>query len=488
MADSLHPEEVARLTITADTRLLPQAMSLVRGLAREMGLDQARARQLEQAVDEAATNVIQHAFAPGERGSYTLSLRLRPGQVVVAIEDRGMPFDLESFRRGDHTGLGFVLLKTFADELHLYNRGPQGKRLEIVKYLPPEAAGEMYQPEEDQAAEGEDAPEVFETRLLEPQESVALARCVYRAWRYHYPEDLLYFPDQIRRLIEEGRLVSAAAFNLAEEVVAHQALMPSPRRAPVAEVGLAVLDPRYRGQGLLTRLLELLADQAAGRGLEGLFYQAPAHRPEEQQGLVEAGFHETALLLGGLPPAKDASGDGPPPRRSAMVFHRRLHQDQPRDLYVPFHHQGMVRRILEEAGLERNLVPPGSRKQEPEKVSLLDVEMHGAQGRALITVSRYGRDLEDQVRAQLKDLCLRDMACIHLDLPLDHPAAQETCASLEMAGFFFAGLLPRRGGESDVLRLQYLNHVRLELEDLRPVSPLGEALVDYVASQYLRVE
>ncbi len=256
----------------------------------------------------------------------------------------------------------------------------------------------------------------------------------------------------------------------------------------VAEVGLAVLDPRYRGQGLLTRLLELLVEHAAGRGWEGLFYQAPAHRREEQQGLVEAGFHETALLLGGLPPAKDASGEGPSPRLNAVVFHRRLHEDQTRDIYVPFHHQGMVRRILQEVGLERNLVPPGSQKQELEKVSLLDVEMHGAQGRALITVSRYGRDLEDQVRAQLKDLCLRDMACIHLDLPLDHPAAQETCASLEMAGFFFAGLLPRRGGESDVLRLQYLNHVRLELEDLQPVSPLGEALVDYVASQYLRVE
>ena len=40
----------------------------------------------------ARANVLQHAFAPGERGTFTLAGEVSPLEVVLSILDRGLPF------------------------------------------------------------------------------------------------------------------------------------------------------------------------------------------------------------------------------------------------------------------------------------------------------------------------------------------------------------------------------------------------------------
>jgi len=99
--------------------------------------------------------------------------------------------------------------------------------------------------------------------------------------------------------------------------------------------------------------------------------------------------------------------------------------------------------------------------------------------RAFMLVKQYGADLEELVKFRLRELCLRRIDCIYIDLPLSHPATQKFCASLEMLGFFFAGVIPEMS-EGDVLRLQYLNNVDIDLENTQIASDFGKELLDYV--------
>ena len=238
-------KEVARLSLWAQAKFLPALGHFVRETAAALGLDKKSALELEHAVDEAATNVIQHAF-PGGSGQYTMIILRRPGEVVAALEDRGIPFDLEKFRHGESTGLGYVLIKQYADELRLYNRGPKGKRLEIIKKLPFDDVTAFHSSEELKSL-AQAGPASLDEPLtvcrMEPDQAVALARCAYRAQGYSYISEYIYFPDQIREMLDLGRLVSCVAVNSDEEIVGHGAILPERPDAKVAEMAQALVDP-----------------------------------------------------------------------------------------------------------------------------------------------------------------------------------------------------------------------------------------------------
>jgi serine/threonine-protein kinase RsbW len=48
-----------------------------------------------------------------------------------------------------------------------------------------------------------------------------------------------------------------------------------------------------------------------------------------------------------------------------------------------------------------------------------------------------------------------------------------------MLGFFFSGVIPEMS-QGDMLRLQYLNNVDMDLENIQVASDFGKELLDYV--------
>ncbi len=97
----------------------------------------------------------------------------------------------------------------------------------------------------------------------------------------------------------------------------------------------------------------------------------------------------------------------------------------------------------------------------------------------MAATSLIGSDLPDLVRLRLRELCLRRIDWISLDLPLSHAEARDLCAPIEALGFFFAGIIPELI-DGDVLRLQYLNDVEADVESAKLASEFGKELFDYV--------
>jgi len=79
----------------------------------------------------------------------------------------------------------------------------------------------------------------------------------------------------------------------------------------------------------------------------------------------------------------------------------------------------------------------------------------------------------------LKELCLRHIDCIYIDLPLSHPATQQFCAALELLGFFYGAVIPELDN-GDILRMQFLNNVEIQADEIRTASPTGQQMLDYV--------
>ena len=136
-----------RMVISSDPRLLQVLRAVVTYRARESGFAAADAEGVAMAVDEAASNIIRHAY--GNRHDATLALEIRtyPDRIEFDLEDSGprvqpeavRPRALEDVRPG---GLGTFFIKCFIDATSYDESFCGGNRLRLVKYLSRKAGNE----------------------------------------------------------------------------------------------------------------------------------------------------------------------------------------------------------------------------------------------------------------------------------------------------------------------------------------------------------
>ena len=479
---------VARLTVSADAGFLQPLVDFVRDTARRLGLHDEAAEHLDRVVEVVCRNVVEHAFEPGNDGWYDVLVLRRPGQVVVAVEDQGLPFDYECFKDGDDPALGEMVHRSFADEVRFVNLGRRGNRVELIKDLPHADVRDHLS--EDEHRETAEAPAVsggvrLEIRMMRSEEAPALSRAVYRSYGYSYDWDDIYYPERIRELQESGLMSSCVAVSPEGEFVGHLALTVERPGAPVAEAGQAVVDPRFRGHQLFAKMKTFLASRAAEGGMYGLYSEATAVHPYSQKGNLHLSARETGFLLGYIPPSvsyKEIGEDRAGRRGSVALMYMRTNQEPEREIYPPSRYRDAVRRVVEHNGLRRAVADAPHVRPEVPASSRVDVRVRQDHNLAVLRAAEPGEDLQELVMSRLRELCLHRIDVIYVDLPLSNPATQICGDSLEELGFFFGGILPE-ARDGDVLRLQYLNNVEIERGDVSTASNFGEELLDLIFRQ-----
>ncbi len=483
-------ELVARVTVSADAGLLPPVVRFVEQTTRRLGLRDKAADNLDQAVEMVCRNVIENAFEPGEDGWYDVYVLRRPGQIVVAVEDRGLPGDYARFESGEDSALGGMLHRSFADEARFINLGRGGNRVELVKNLPhADVRGHL---PEDEYRHTIEAPIVsrdvpLEIRMMRPEESTALSRAVYRSYGYSYDWDDIYYPERIRELQESGLMRSCVVVSTEDEIVGHLAVTVEHPDSPVGEAGQAVVDPRFRGHQLFEKMKTFLADESRSRGMYGLYSEATAVHPYSQKGNLHLGARETGYLLGYIPASvsyKEIGGERAGRRGSAALMYLRVNEEPERDIYPPARYRDVIRRLVEHNGLRRNIVDDSDPKMEVTS-SRMSVNVRRDHNLAFLRVIEPGADLRELVRLRLRELCLHRIDCVYVDLPLSHPSTREAGDSLKELGFFFGCIVPE-AGEGDILRLQYLNNVEIEPGDVRTASNFGQEILEMIFEDYKR--
>ena len=482
---------VAAVTVLADVELLPAVVDFVRRTANQLGLRDKAAEHLDQAVGTVCRNVIDHAFESDEEGRYDVYVLRRPGQVVIAIEDRGLPFDYAPLQDASDTALPDMLHRSFADEVRFVNLGPCGNRVELIKHLPHADVREhLSENEYHRTTRAPAAPEdtPLEVRMMRPEESFELSRCVYRSYGYSYDWNDIYYPDRIRELQKSGLMHSCVALTPEGEFVGHLALTLERPDLPVGEAGQAVVDPRFRGHRLFERMKTFLAERAKEWGMYGLYSEATAVHPYSQKGNLHLGAKETGYLLGYIPASVSYKGideDRKERRESVALFYMRVNAEPEREAYPPVVYQESVRRVIKHNGLRR-IIQNISEPEMPSS-SRVSVNVRRDHNLAFLRVEEPGADLGELVRLRLRELCLHRVDCIYVDLPLCNPATVQAGAGLRDLGFFFGGIIPEAHGgaaSGDVLRLQYLNNVEIKPDDLHTASDFGRELLETVCQQY----
>ena len=136
--------QAQRLTVPGRFEYLAQIAEFVTQTAREAGLTDDDVFHVEMAVDEACSNVIEHAYAD-KAGEIELSCAVPEyGRLELVIHDHGDPFDPESVpepRVGDSAGLdsmqegglGLYFMRKLMDEVRFSFAPGHGNTLYMVK-------------------------------------------------------------------------------------------------------------------------------------------------------------------------------------------------------------------------------------------------------------------------------------------------------------------------------------------------------------------
>lgn len=481
---------IARTTVLSSKSSLRPVQAWVAEFARCFALSSDEITRLELVVEEAFMSVAQSAFEGDETGEVAVVLEQRPGQLVIAIEDHGLPQDLKHLEANEGLALNFLLLKQLLDEFVFINKGKEGKRLELVKNLPSESvATALHEQELGASAAEEVVPELPEPpryRLLEPGEALALAQLAYRTYGYTYVSDF-YHPDLISEKIRHGLMETCVAVTADGRIIGALSLFYDKREAKVAECGAAMVDPRYRGLSLFKEMKRFLFEHARGKGLYGIYSEAVTIHPYTQQGNLTLGARETGILLSYVSDNvafKKIGAERMGQRQTLVLFYYRLNPENPREVYVPPVYSGLVGRIYAENRLNRQVREVVEADCHTGLDTQLEIQVrHDSFNDATIEPRQIGEDAFEVIIHHTRELCEKKLDAVYLNLPMGSREAAILAGRLAEKGFLFAGVIPELQ-DGDVLKLQYLNNVLFDPFKVTVVSDTAQELLGFIAAQY----
>ncbi|MBN1955138.1 MAG: ATP-binding protein [Anaerolineae bacterium] len=138
---------------TSQTRVFPARFDVLAAVsefvvqaAASAGLDESAAYAVQMAVDEAFTNIVEHAYGGEDRGDVECTCRAGPEGLTVILRDFGQAFCPECVPEPNLSacieerqpgGLGLYFIRQLMDEVHFEFTSDSGNVLTMVKLKSP---------------------------------------------------------------------------------------------------------------------------------------------------------------------------------------------------------------------------------------------------------------------------------------------------------------------------------------------------------------
>lgn len=488
----------SRLIVPSRLSYLAPIMAYVGELARNAGFDDREVRQIHLAIEEAVANVIQHGYSGREDAVFELICEHAPTSLTFRIREKGIPFDLARLSgyspelvESDPSagGLGSYLMKCAMDTVSFHNLGRAGKEICLTRFLSrkhinsfPDGDADKSTAHTEQTGPTHRTIPSFTVRDLNLDEIVEVSRCAYRTYGYTY-HDYIYYPEQIKELMQQGLLYPAVAVAEAGEIIGHAAIRRSCLEDSIAEIGAFFITPEFRGGPVFLRLSAFLKQKVAHMDLQGVFLRSITAHTISQRGAAHFGFADCGLLIGVPPEQVDFSDLSAGPRQMGTRVLSYLSLSRPRErvIYPPPELLELIQRLY----ASMNIPAVEGRHQEcaaptftgaTESVSSRTMATNVAD----IEILNSGNMALDVVRQRLHHHRLEGAAVIFLHLNLEDPQTGVLASTLLSEGFLFAGILPHGLKGHDALILQYLNTVKVSYDLIHLHTPLSKELLDYV--------
>src|SRR5574342_554081 len=127
---------------SASFEYLDEIREFVGDIARQGGFGDKDIYNIQLAADEAASNIIEHAYEGNKNGVLEISCGVQDGAIKIIMVDHGDSFDPSAIPLPDLKadlserkigGLGIFLMRKLIDEVHYESRRDKSNVLTMVK-------------------------------------------------------------------------------------------------------------------------------------------------------------------------------------------------------------------------------------------------------------------------------------------------------------------------------------------------------------------
>jgi len=130
---------------------LAKISKFIRGAAQKAGLGDFAVYSVEMAVDEACSNIIEHAYQGEDRGEISCTCKVNTEGLTIVLKDTGKPFNPDavttpnldaSLEERESHGLGLVFIYKWMDRVEFKTMPGAGNQLTLFKSsAPPKGKG-----------------------------------------------------------------------------------------------------------------------------------------------------------------------------------------------------------------------------------------------------------------------------------------------------------------------------------------------------------
>jgi len=285
-------------------------------------------------------------------------------------------------------------------------------------------------------------------------------------------------------LNETGQLVSVVAYDKKHDtVVGHYALERDSMGA-VAEIGQAVVSPRYRGMGLMKTIRLKTQEVGKSLGLDGIMSKPVtvhlfSQKTNEKLGAVPVGM---GFGISPIKKFKAISIDSTH-RGSCMYYYLPL-RNRHRILHLPQKHQTLIRSIYHDLKLDYSVEEKEMKRRKNGTVTSAYSSSFEV---GSIFVTAIGSDNLDFIKEAFFNLLFRMKAkVILLYIVMEDANLEALTLAVEKENFFFSGILPSFLESKDVLIYEFLPE-DIDETTVQIYSEKAKTLAAYIANEKRKV-
>ena len=482
------------LTLTAPGHLdyLPVAIAFVTQSARTFGLAEQELTTVQLATEEALVNTI-NSLNNDATEEYSIVCRCLPTLMEVVIRDKGLPFSANEIPDYDPClpadpdavdGLSMYLLKHCVDEVRFHNLGRNGKETVLVKNFAAKRIDNMIsQPLLEKTTEPVRLNS-WKLRLFEPGNAMEISRCAYHTYGYSY-EPYIYYPERVTEMNADGSLMSIVAVDEQEQLLGHAALKFHHSEDPIAELGVAFVNPAYRNNKIFGKMCRHSFQLAAKRGLFGLYGRAVTSHALSQKKTHDFGFFPSGLMLGLFPADVDFKGlTGKTIQKESALVVFMPFEAPARSIYPPPRHADIIGEIFARCATPVTIGNSNCGREMADNSPATEQTFSYSRIEVFNTADMFcyrdDLDMAKDILAAKKQLCIERTDVLFLFLDLEQPGCAALAEVCEEMGFFFAGILPFGLNGRHTLILQYLNNLAIDYSKIDLHDPFARQILDYV--------
>ncbi len=482
------------LKIPSNIQCMGMVKDVIINTCKTLPLTQDDVQALLGSMEELIHNAVTHAYKD-ERGYIEIALHPFKTGLRIDVHDWGIPMSHKKHKSvplEKDASLGFNRIYDLVDTFEYYNLGKEGKKFVIIKYASHPWIKQTYLSIQDALRFEKEEKEVVDSnapvtiREFAEGDEEGIAYLIYKNYGHSYIKDLFYYPQKILEF--HGKKFYSVVAESNDRIVGHFAFILV-AESTIAEIGIVVVDPLFKGKGIMNRMLELILKKAKDIGLDAVFGEAIMYHTFSQKSNLRHDFSESALMLGKTPVdiTIESNELTKKYKRGAVLVGYRFFHKTPKSLYLPKVYRDQIGQTYLNASVSFTKKKKKTHKV-PEHI-FLSYQFDPPSNIATIRVDHYGKDFKHKFLLLVAQLRAKHCDMIYVDISLEKiPQINKVIKIMNKRGFFYSGVMFLCHERGDYLRLQLKHSDRVGSKNYVCYSDFCKKLSKFISEDEKRIK